>query len=115
MIQRPPTSTLFPYTTLFRSLQDARYNTSQRVNQLFDSGLARIRALPGVESAGAGLTLPYETGLNTAFWHADGPEAGDRIELTNLCYVTPGYLETLRIPLQRGRTINASDGPKTGL
>ena len=97
------------------SLQDARYNTSQRVNQLFDSGLSRIRALPGVESAGAGLTLPYEVGLNTAFRHADGPEAGDQVELTNLCYVTPGYLETLRIPLQRGRTITASDGSKTGL
>ena len=96
------------------SLQDARYTTSQRVNQLFDSGLSRIRALPGVESAGAGLTLPYERGLNSGFWHADGPEAGQP-ETTNLCYVTPGYLETLRIPLHRGRTISASDGPKTGL
>jgi predicted permease len=96
------------------SLQDARYATSQRVNQLFDSGLSRIRALPGVESAGAGLTLPYERGLNSGFSHADGPEAG-RQEISNLCYVTPGYLETLRIPLQRGRTISASDGPKTAL
>jgi predicted permease len=96
------------------SLQDARYNTSQRVNQLFDSGLARIRALPGVESAGAGLTLPYELGLNSGFWHADGPEASGQQETTNLCYVTPGYLEALRIPLQRGRTISASDGPKNG-
>jgi len=97
------------------SLQDSRYNNSQLVNRLFDSGLSRIRALPGVESAGAGLSLPYERGLNSAFWHADGPEAGDRIETTNLCYVTSGYLETLRIPLQRGRTISASDGLKTGL
>jgi predicted permease len=96
------------------SLQDARYATSQRVNKLFDSGLSRIRALPGVESAGAGLTLPYERGLNSSFWHADGPEAG-QLETTNLCYVTPGYLETLRISLRRGRTISAADGPKTGL
>src|ERR1700747_1129397 len=32
------------------SLQDARYDTAQKVNQLFDSCLARLRALPGVDS-----------------------------------------------------------------
>src|SRR5579864_446211 len=42
------------------SLQDARYSSSQKMNQLLDAGLGRIRELPGVESAGAGLTLPYE-------------------------------------------------------
>src|SRR6266511_661254 len=31
MIRRPPRSTLFPYTTLFRSLQAARRNSPHRV------------------------------------------------------------------------------------
>src|SRR2546427_8373443 len=41
MIRRPPRSTLFPYTTLFRSLVDA----SGRVVGLNTSGLARGMAL----------------------------------------------------------------------
>src|SRR2546422_5017129 len=47
MIRRPPRSTLFPYTTLFRSIgpfnnYDARFNAAQT---LFDwSSVARVRA-----------------------------------------------------------------------
>src|SRR2546421_9665787 len=37
MIRRPPRSTLFPYTTLFRSLDDAR----GRAERLSDADLAR--------------------------------------------------------------------------
>ncbi len=91
------------------SLQDKRYSEGQRVNQLFETGLARIRALPGVEAAGAGLTLPFERGLNVGFQRADGPGAGPAFLITNSCYVTPGYFEALRIPLMRGRAIRDGD------
>ena len=94
------------------SLQDARYADGAHVTQLYDSGLARIRALPGVESAGAALTLPYQRGLNTGVKRVDGPQADTDWQITNLDYVTPGYLETLKVPLLRGRLIRASDGPK---
>src|SRR3712207_7062961 len=40
MIRRPPRSTLFPYTTLFRSLKTGEYNPLQ-LNYLYDS-LTRI-------------------------------------------------------------------------
>ena len=92
------------------SLQDARYTTEETVNRLFDSGLARIRELPGVESAAVGLRLPYERHLNTGFRRMDGPEAGDSFLITDFCYVTPDYFHTLRIPLLRGRSFRASDG-----
>jgi predicted permease len=96
------------------SLRDARYSNAQQVNRLYDSGLARIRALPGVESAGVGLTVPYQTGLNTGFLRVDGPEASTTdYQITNFNYVTPGYLETLRIPLIRGRLIQSSDSPQS--
>jgi predicted permease len=94
------------------SLQDARYSDGAHVTQLYDSGLERIRALPGVESAGAALTLPYQRGLNTGVKREDGPQADTGFQITNLGYVTPGYLETLKVPLLRGRLIRASDGPK---
>src|SRR3712207_7718143 len=45
MIRRPPRSTLFPYTTLFRSLQDQR---------------RRLRHQPEAEETDAALLGPYD-------------------------------------------------------
>ncbi len=92
------------------SLQDARYTTSQSMNRLYDSGLARIRELPGVESAAVGLRLPYERHLNTGFQRMDGPQASDQDIITDLCYITPDYFRTLRIPLEQGRDFRDTDG-----
>jgi predicted permease len=91
------------------SLQDARYSTSESMNRLYDSGLARIRELPGVDSAAVGLRLPYERHLNTGFRRIDGPQASDQFLITDLCYVTPDYFKTLRIPLEQGREFRDTD------
>src|SRR2546422_8141178 len=49
MIRRPPRSTLFPYTTLFRSITDRRAGRiSTDVSVRLTERLRRIR-LPGVE------------------------------------------------------------------
>jgi predicted permease len=95
------------------SLQDARYQTSESVNRLFDSGLARLRELPGVESAAVGLRLPYERHPNLGFRRLDGPEASGQDIITDVCYITPDYFRTLRIPLLRGRALRESDGPSS--
>ena len=79
----------------------------------FDSGLARLRELPGVESAAVGLSLPYERPLNDGFRRMDGPEASDQDIITDLCYVTPEYFQTLRIPLLTGRVFRRTDGPSS--
>src|SRR5690242_21621614 len=41
MIRRPPRSTLFPYTTLFRSLSDVTGNNTQALEQPADWQLKR--------------------------------------------------------------------------
>src|SRR2546426_11218507 len=46
MIRRPPRSTLFPYTTLFRSLEEIRQKVEETVKQ-------------GKAAAAAGPDLPY--------------------------------------------------------
>src|SRR5260221_6261467 len=48
MIRRPPTSTLFPYTTLFRSLRGDRRRAQVHLERRSDLavGLALARALP---------------------------------------------------------------------
>lgn len=95
------------------SLQDARYATALKVNQLFDSGLDRMRELPGVESAAVGLSLPYQTGLNDLLQRVDGPQAGAEGLITDVNYVTPNYFRALRIPMLRGRDFRPGDGPKS--
>ncbi|MBZ5728878.1 MAG: ABC transporter permease [Acidobacteriia bacterium] len=88
------------------SLQDARYQTSAAVNRLYGATLDRIRAIPGVESAAVALTLPYERPLNDGF-QLEGEDG--KYHGTEVVYITPGYFDTLRIPLLRGRPIQASD------
>jgi predicted permease len=91
------------------SLQDARYQTGTAVNKLYDESLRRIRQSPEVEAAGIGLTLPYQRPLNMGFKVADGPNADGKDKPMDFIYVTPGYLEALRIPLVSGRVISEAD------
>ena len=85
-------------------LQDARYQTNQKVNLLFQQALSRIQSLPGIESAAFGMSLPYERGLNTMAKLPGGP-AKD----TTLTYVTPHYFHVLRIPILEGRVFSDFD------
>jgi predicted permease len=87
------------------SLQDARYNSAAGIRRLVDTGLARIRELPGVENAAIGLCLPYERPLNTGVSIDDGQPL-----FTNFCYGSPEYFKTLRVPLLSGRDFTPSDG-----
>ncbi len=91
------------------SLQDARYDTRERVDRLFTASLARIRRIPGVQSAAVALTLPYQRPLNYPFRVLDGAHAQRR--MTEAVYVTPGYFETMRMALLRGRSFRDSDTP----
>ena len=92
------------------SLQDARYQTSDRVNRLFDKSLERIRQLPGVESAAAALSLPYERPLNNGFRFPGSQE----FYSISIAYVTPDYFHVLRVPLLAGRELTPADGPHSG-
>ena len=91
------------------SLEDARYGTHDRVSQLFDDSIARLRGIPGVESAAVSLGLPYERILNMgAQVVAAGGQTGE-FQFTTLTYVTPGYFETLRLAVRRGRVLSERD------
>jgi len=91
------------------SLRDARYTTDSAVHQLFDASLTKLRETPGVEAAGIGLTLPYERPLNNGMRVMDGPHPMTEMQGTDLLYVTPGYFETLRFTMQRGRKFEEQD------
>lgn len=94
------------------SLNDARYDNPPAFRKLLDESTGAMRRIPGVESAAVGLSLPFETTLNDEVTLADGKEASEKIG-TDFVYVTPGYFETLQIPLLAGRRFTHSDGPNT--
>ncbi len=79
-------------------------------SQFFDQVLTRIRALPGVESAGAIDDLPLNGGSNQPVaieGHpvvalSEQPEVSVRV-------VTSGYFSAMRIPLLQGRAITDDD------
>jgi hypothetical protein len=93
------------------SLDDARYHEPAAFRRLLDESLTAMRRLPGVEAAAVGLSLPYERALTDGAIRLDGREAGRRVEARSL-YVTPGYFETLAIPVLAGRTFTEADGPQ---
>jgi predicted permease len=90
-------------------LQDARYATPDSVTHLYNTSLERLRQIPGVESAGIALTLPYQRALNDQTRILDGPRASQDPFTTNVVYVTPGLFEALRLRMISGRVFNSLD------
>jgi predicted permease len=93
------------------SLQDARYRDSLAVQHLFEETTARLRAVPGVQGAAVSLGMPYSRLLNNGFRRLDGAhvDAPKESRITNMTYVTPGFFETLKVPVRAGRTIADGD------
>jgi len=93
------------------SLDDARFHDPAAFMKLLDESTAAMRQVPGVQHAAVGLSLPYERALiNGSLAISDGRQAGQHVE-TNQIYVTPGYFETLQIPVLIGRSFTEADGP----
>jgi len=94
------------------SLDDVRFHDPATFRNLLDASTAALQQIPGVQSAAVALTLPYERAINDGVTLSDGKEAGQE-DATDVIYVTPGYFETLQMPLMAGRAFSNSDGPET--
>lgn len=92
------------------SLDDVRYHDPAAFRKLLDESLAAMRDIPGVKNAAVGLTLPYERALLDGVKLSDGEGAGRELT-TNELYVTPGYFDTLQMPVAEGRAFTDADGP----
>lgn len=92
------------------SLDDARFHDPAAFRKLLDGSTAALRQIPGVQNAAVGVSLPYERALNDQILLSDGKEAGHEGQ-TDVVYVTPGYFETLQMPLLAGRFFIDADGP----
>jgi predicted permease len=78
--------------------------------QFATSLLDRVRAVPGVQSAALTAMLPLAGGrLGLGGLKAEAPEVTDRQDEAGWSVITPGYFETLRIPIVRGRAFTDAD------
>ena len=92
------------------SLDDAHYHDPAAFRKLLDESTMAMRQIPGVQSAAVGSHLPYEFTGNDWVTFSDGKEAG-QAGGADWVYVTPGYFETLQMPLLSGRFFTEADGP----
>jgi putative ABC transport system permease protein len=93
-------------------LDFSRWPNLPAINGFHAELVARVRALPEVESAAIAARHPLDPGFTNSFTvagreaeSADWPEIRCR-------FVTPGYLETMGVPLLAGRGL--SDGDAAG-
>ncbi len=92
------------------SFPTARYPEIERVRSFVDRVSERLEASPGVEAAGAISVMPLSGSQTDVSFVVEGrippvgeePAADERV-------VTPGYFETVRIPLIEGRWIGPGD------
>jgi putative ABC transport system permease protein len=93
------------------SLPIAEYRQPAKLANFYDQLLARIKALPGVTAVGAVNRLPF-SGSNSGGsfsiigrkWTSGTPDVSKRL-------VLPGYFESMRIAVLRGRVFSEQDGP----
>jgi putative ABC transport system permease protein len=87
-------------------------DSSAQSRAAIDAYLKDLRAVPGTKMVAAGFGAPF-TGpaVNQRGVHIDGdaPDIEDRPTLASWKSVTPGYLETLGVPLIRGRYFTERD------
>jgi len=99
-------------------LPTARYQNDTEVSAFYREMLARVGALPGVQSAGAVLSLPVDPGIEVVFGFSVDGRTAEEQDGVNALYqlVSEGYFETLGIDLVRGRLFSeADDGDANGV
>src|SRR5436190_5018976 len=94
--------------TMDVTLVETRYPTPARRSSFFDAALQRIRALPGVESAGTIDDLPLVDGSSQTLDLEGYPPQHDPVAV-QVRQINPGYLRAMRIPVLRGRDIVEND------
>jgi len=92
--------------TMFLTLPTAQYPTNAKAATFFEQLLTRVRAIPGVQSAGFVSWLPAAGQYMNADLTIIGRPRPPRDEANTVIPRTadPGYFHAMNIPLERGRT-----------
>ena len=90
--------------------EDDRKRVTSQGLLFFEQVLERVRALPGVVSAGSAGPAPPGNGWmhNVGIVGQEPPTGGQQLR-ASYCEVSPEFFETLEIPLLKGRTLYSGD------
>jgi predicted permease len=93
------------------SIPETKYPEAESRRRFYEQVLARVRALPGMKSAGAISTLPLTNEGSTQPIAIEGRPAASLSEQPEVAVrvLTPGTLAALGIPLRRGRDFTDAD------
>lgn len=93
----------------------SRYADDAALRAFTDRLLAAVRSVPGVASVGMTSNIPFGSDFNNSGILAEGyrPQPGESLIAPYQVVATPGYFETMRIPLLRGRTFTSGDTEKS--
>jgi len=86
------------------------YSSREKIGTFTKALLDRVRALPGIQSAGIGSNSPLMGGWQTGFWREGVPAPSPSNQPSaDLEVITGDYFATFKAPLLRGRTFNERD------
>jgi putative ABC transport system permease protein len=93
------------------ALPKSRYSKNETRRDFMNRALAAIRTIPGVSSAGATEAIPLGGNHNDSVILAEGYQMkpGESLISPLAIAVTPGYFDTLGIPILRGRDFTDRD------
>lgn len=91
------------------SLSGKQYGTPVKRSAFIHEAIDRLAGLPGVESASMIDTIPLRQGSDTLI-NIEGRRDNPKEVLgAEIRWISPGFFDTVRVPLLRGRTFSASD------
>jgi predicted permease len=92
-------------------LPPARYKDDPQVNTFRDEALRRMRAIPGVKTAGATDTIPFGGNNSNSVIFAEGHvmSPGESVISPARVHITPGYFEAMSVRLVHGRFFTDAD------
>ncbi|HSE51103.1 MAG TPA: ADOP family duplicated permease, partial [Gemmatimonadales bacterium] len=97
--------------TFRTTLPRPKYDSTHVRAEFYRRVLSEVRALPGVRSAGYTSFLPMVMTGGIGGITIPGVDLGPRAPTASFRFVTPGYFETLGIPLRMGRNVEDADVP----
>src|SRR5881398_564276 len=86
------------------------YNDRDKIDMFAKTLVEKVRALPGVQTAGVSSNGPLMGGWQTGFWREGSPEP-TAVQMLNadLEVIGGDYFSALKVPLLRGRLFNERD------
>ncbi len=98
-------------TTFLMTLPKSRYPLPEQQAEFYRRLVESVQTLPGVQSAGVSSFLPLAGALRYVYFCPEGIvcQGLGKDPVIAVRQITPDYLQTMRIPLLRGRVFNQQD------